>query len=145
MLDIPKFLADSYSPSNEDILNLRIVTQTISDTIFLLYSKKIHFIDVSGLAHHRKNWVSYFDNVECVLFVVSLSSYDQNLAEDSSINRMVDALVLFEEMANHELLEDKNWVLFLNKKDIYEHKIKVKKIPIVDYFPNYKGTLYSVH
>jgi hypothetical protein len=43
-----KYLTNGYSPTNEDILNLRTVTQTVSDTIFDVKGKKIHFIDVSG-------------------------------------------------------------------------------------------------
>jgi hypothetical protein len=90
------------------------------------------------LKHHRKSWLSYFDDVSTVLFVASLSSYDQNLFEDPTINRMVDAIVLFDQMTNHPLLKKLDFVLFLNKRDLYEKKVKA--IPISKFFPEYRGT-----
>jgi guanine nucleotide-binding protein G(i) subunit alpha len=59
------------------------------------------------------------------------------MAEEDGINRMVDSLVLFDDMINHPLLEKKSFVLFLNKRDLYDKKIKKKDI--IDYFPQYKG------
>jgi hypothetical protein len=117
------------------------VTQSVSDTVFKIEGKNLHVFDVSGLSHHRNVWVSYFDDVNCVLFVASLSCYDQTMAEEDGINRMVDSLVLFENMVNHKLLTKCRFILFMNKKDVYEKKIKTKNI--VDYFPNYKGITRS--
>ncbi|KAJ3366570.1 hypothetical protein HDU91_001791 [Kappamyces sp. JEL0680] len=133
----PDTIMHQFVPSNEDILNLRTVTQSVSDTIFTVQKKNVHFIDVSGLKHHRSSWLSYFDDVHSILFVVSLSGYNQNMAEDASVNRMADSLVLFEQMANHTMLKKKDFVLFLNKRDLFEKKIK--KIPLSQYFPDYTG------
>ena len=44
--------------------------------------------DVGGQRSQRKKWIHCFDDVDCVLFVSALSEYDQNLWEDSSVNRM---------------------------------------------------------
>jgi hypothetical protein len=119
------------------------VTQSVSETIFQIEGtpNPLHVIDVSGLSHHRNHWLAYFDQVQSILFVASLSCYDQTMAEEEGVNRMVDSLVLFENMVNHKLLEGKNFILFLNKKDIYEKKIKKRNI--VDYFPQYKGKVGS--
>ena len=134
-----RFLKPDYKPTNDDILNLRTVTQTVSDNVFQLTKNTIHIFDVSGLKHHRKLWLSYFDCVHSVLFVASLSAYDQVLVEDPTINRMSDALVLFEQMVNHSLLAKIDIILFLNKRDIYSKK--VKQIPISKFFPEYQGRL----
>ncbi|KAJ3313419.1 Guanine nucleotide-binding protein G(t) subunit alpha-3 [Boothiomyces sp. JEL0838] len=76
-----------------------------------------------------------------VLFVMSLASYDQFLAEDSTINMMVDSLVLFEQVINNPILSTPNFVLFFNKKDIYEKKIKV--VPLNSFFPEYTDKPHS--
>ncbi|KAJ3325462.1 hypothetical protein HDV06_004321 [Boothiomyces sp. JEL0866] len=126
-----------YIPTDLDILNLRTVTTNISETVFEYKNKKYHFFDVSGLSYHRKFWISYFDQVHTILFVVSLASYDQYMVEDNTVNRMTDSLVLFEQMINHPLLETQSFVLFLNKKDLFEKK--VRQIPIHINFPEYDG------
>ncbi|KAJ3269478.1 Guanine nucleotide-binding protein G(t) subunit alpha-3 [Terramyces sp. JEL0728] len=79
----------------------------------------------------------YFEHVTTVLFVASISSYDQNLVEDNTVNRMVDSLVLFEQITNHKLMAKPQFVLFFNKKDLYE--VKIKQIGIREFFPEYDG------
>ncbi|KAJ3325463.1 hypothetical protein HDV06_004322 [Boothiomyces sp. JEL0866] len=140
-----RFFKDDYLPTNEDILNLRTVTQSVTMETFVIQKDKgtfLHVFDVSGLINHRKQWVQYFDSVNLILFIVSLSSYDQTLAEDPTKNRMIDAIVLFEQMIDHPLLKKQAFVIFFNKKDVYEKK--VKKVNIIDYFPEYHGKPQSV-
>ena len=36
-----------------------------------------HMFDVGGQRSERKKWIHCFDNVTAVLFIVSLSEYDQ--------------------------------------------------------------------
>jgi hypothetical protein len=59
------------------------------------------------------------------------------MIEDPTVNRMADALVLFEQTCKHPMLIKKNFVLFLNKKDLYEKK--VHNVSISTYFPDYTG------
>ena len=46
-----------------------------------------HMFDVGGQRSERKKWIHCFDNVDCVLFVVAMSEYDQVLFEDRCVNR----------------------------------------------------------
>lgn len=98
-----------------------------------------HFYDVSGLKHHRKYWISYFDNVSSILFIVDISCYDQTMAEDCHTNRMQDTLTVFEHIANHPLLKLPDIIIFFNKMDKF--KKKVKEIGIQRHFPDYNGIL----
>jgi hypothetical protein len=41
--------------------------------------------DVGGQRTKRRKWLSYFDCVRAVLFVVALSDYDMTLTEDRSM------------------------------------------------------------
>ena len=61
------------------------------------------------------------------------------LVEDSTVNQMSDSLVLFESISNSPLLCKIDFILFLNKKDLF--KKKIKNVPIESYFPMYKGTI----
>ena len=95
--------------------------------------------DVGGQRRLRKCWIPYFDKVHCIVFVTSLSCFDKYLAEDATINQMVDSLVLFEELSNHILLSKLEFVLFLNKKDLFKKKLKSGTANLSRWFPAYSG------
>lgn len=56
--------------------------------------------DVGGQRNERKKWIHCFDDVTAVIFVASLSEYDQVLYEDNTVNRMEEAVTLFSDIAN---------------------------------------------
>jgi len=85
-----------------------------------------------------KKWIHCFENVTAVLFVASLSAYDQVLYEDEGGNRMVEAMELFDEVTNSEWFLDTSIILFLNKRDLFKEKIQ--KVPLTEWFPEkFKG------
>ncbi|KAJ3306053.1 Guanine nucleotide-binding protein G(o) subunit alpha [Kappamyces sp. JEL0829] len=135
---IQRIAADSYEPTDEDVLKLRTVTQNISETIFSIQGKNFHFFDVSGLKYHRKYWLPYFENVTSILFVVALSSYNQLMMEEGNTNRMTDALFVWKQIVNHPTLSRPSIILFLNKMDLFEKRVKVTGIK--EFFPDYDGT-----
>jgi guanine nucleotide-binding protein G(i) subunit alpha len=137
MKHISRIFDPCYEPTNEDWLKLRTVTNNISETVIKFNSQYLHFFDVSGVKSHRKYWVSYFDDVTAILFVASLASYNQTMLEDDSKNRLMDSLVAFEGLVNNPLLMKTGIILFLNKRDLFEKKIK--KISIKEFFPEYEG------
>ncbi|KAI8894533.1 guanine nucleotide binding protein, alpha subunit [Globomyces pollinis-pini] len=138
-------LEPSYVMSKEDMLLMRTVTQNISDNIFDVdmngKTQRLHFFDVSGLKYHRKRWMSYFDDILSIVFVVAISSFDQVLSEDKDVNRMVDAIKLFDFIVNHPLLTKPDIILFFNKKDLYD--VKIKRTTLKTYFPTYAGREFS--
>ncbi|KAJ2994384.1 hypothetical protein HDV02_001658 [Globomyces sp. JEL0801] len=134
---VQRITSESGMPTNEDLLMIRVITKSVSDTVFTIDGINIHFYDVSGLVHHRKQWISYFEDVLNVIFIVSLSSYDQMMIEDESKNRLMDSIHLFEYIFNHPLLKKADVILFFNKKDLFE--IKIRKISFKKYFPDFRG------
>lgn len=93
--------------------------------------------DVGGQKSERKKWIHCFDNVDCVLFVVAMSEYDQVLFEDHCVNRMHDSLTLFKEIVNNTYFREMPFIVFFNKKDLFEEKVKYKSIKVA--FPTYQG------
>ena len=89
--------------------------------------------DVGGQRNERKKWIHCFDGVNAIIFVAAISEYDQALFEDRETNRMTEALNLFAEIANSRWFTDTAIILFLNKKDLFEEKIK--KVDPVTWFP----------
>ena len=48
---------------------------------------KFELVDVGGQRSERRKWIQCFDNVTAVLFIISLSDFNQVLAEDEFTNR----------------------------------------------------------
>lgn len=47
-------------------------------------------------------------------------TFDQVLYEDSSSNRMDEAVTLFKQICNHDSFKKTSMILFLNKRDLFE-------------------------
>eukprot|EP01098_Paradermamoeba_levis_P004159 TRINITY_DN1805_c0_g1_i1.p1 TRINITY_DN1805_c0_g1~~TRINITY_DN1805_c0_g1_i1.p1 ORF type:complete len:335 (+),score=94.35 TRINITY_DN1805_c0_g1_i1:3-1007(+) len=96
-----RFIESDFSPNEEDCIMARVRTTGILVTEF--DDPPIHFrvVDVAGQKGERKKWIHCFDDVKAVLFVVSLSGYNQVMYEDPTKNQMQDALELFQTISNH--------------------------------------------
>jgi len=134
--NIDRILAPNYSPSDQDILNCRIMTTQVSETDVIIQRCPYRIIDVGGQRSLRGQWIGYFDDVKTIIFIVAISCYDQNLREDVNVNRMKDAIHLFGEIVKKDVFKKTAIMLFLNKIDIFKEKIKVS--PISKYFPEYE-------
>eukprot|EP00475_Leptophrys_vorax_P044254 TRINITY_DN879_c0_g1_i1.p1 TRINITY_DN879_c0_g1~~TRINITY_DN879_c0_g1_i1.p1 ORF type:complete len:360 (+),score=111.42 TRINITY_DN879_c0_g1_i1:199-1278(+) len=129
--------SSGYVPSEQDMLRSRVRTTGMVETHFEIDGTPFRMFDVGGQRNERKKWIHCFDAVTAVLFVAAISEYDQVLFEDDTTNRIEEALTLFEEICNSRWFRDTSMILFLNKRDLFERKIKTS--PIADYFPEYKG------
>lgn len=52
------------------------------ETLFKTRGHVLRFIDVGGQKSERRKWINFFQDVSSILFLVSLSGYDQCLIED---------------------------------------------------------------
>jgi len=132
-----RILSTDYSPTVEDIIKCRTKTNGISDLSFGMDGVEFRLIDVGGQRSERKKWISCFQNLTAILFVVALSEYDQKLREDSDVNRMHESMKLFRGVVANEALHHVHMILFFNKDDIFREKIKKNRLQ--DTFPDYDG------
>uniref|UniRef100_A0A7S4C0G9 Uncharacterized protein n=1 Tax=Chrysotila carterae TaxID=13221 RepID=A0A7S4C0G9_CHRCT len=136
--DVFRVSEEKYVPSVDDILRSRVRTSGVVNKEFLLRGKSITLFDVGGQRSERRKWISFFDDVDAIIFVAAISEFDQVLAEDNSKNRMQESLELFEQIVNSHYFASKSLLLFLNKKDIFEEKLK-KGVDPGKWFPDYRG------
>lgn len=136
-LAIDRLASPSYTPSVQDILRSRAKTTGIIETEFFVNNTKFTLVDVGGQRSERRKWMHCFQDVTAVIFCVAMSAYDQTLYEDETTNRTHEALKLFRDICNTKWFVDTAIILFLNKKDLFEKKIK--KVPLTVCFPDYKG------
>ena len=94
-------------------------------------------IDVGGQRSERKKWMHHFEDVDMVLFLVALSEYDQALYEDGSVNRLQEALDLFNGICQSQWFTQTAVQLVFNKTDLFREKLKTS--PLECYFPDFQG------
>ncbi|KAJ6239590.1 guanine nucleotide-binding protein g(o) subunit alpha [Anaeramoeba flamelloides] len=128
---------NDYVPNNQDIICSRIKTTGISEIHFDIDDIAFRVLDVGGQRNERKKWIHCFQDVTALIFVVAISQYDQVLYEDETQNRMVESLQLFDEICNMPWFDKSSIILFLNKKDLFDEKIKRVDIKVA--FKDYSG------
>jgi hypothetical protein len=95
-------------------------------------------LDVGGQRSERKKWIHCFDEVKAVIFIAALSDYDLTLAEDPTMNRLIESLKLFANICNNRWFVTASMILFLNKTDLFAIKLK-RGTKISVCFPLYNG------
>jgi hypothetical protein len=71
-----------YRPNEQDIIHCRARSTGITETTFRLRDHEMLMVDVGGQKSERRKWIHCFQDVTSILFLVSLSGYDQCLFED---------------------------------------------------------------
>lgn len=137
--DITRIASPTFKPNNQDILNARLKTKTVSTETYLIDGVYFELYDVGGQRSERRKWIDCFEAVDAVVFVAALSEYDQLLAESRKTNRMVEALELFRSVANNRAFTKSSVMLFLNKKDLFAEKIMYSNIVDQPPFSDYAG------
>ncbi|KAF6217704.1 hypothetical protein HO133_006531 [Letharia lupina] len=118
-------------------------TTGIHDTKLDIEGRSCHLYDVDGRRSERKKWLNYFQDVDTIIFVVSLTGYCQALPENVNANQMLESLALFESIIKLEGFGTVPIILMLNKFDLLEHRMRNN--PIVDYYPEYSGDSNPLH
>jgi len=138
---IDRIAAHDYLPNDQDVLRSRVKTTGITETTFIIGDLTYRMFDVGGQRSERKKWIHCFENVTTILFLVAISEYDQLLFEDETVNRMQEALTLFDSICNSRWFIKTSIILFLNKIDRFKEKLPVS--PMQNYFPDYDGMLFQ--
>ena len=89
---IDRMSSPGYTPTDQDILRSRVKTTGITETTFKVGELTYRLFDVGGQRSERKKWIHCFENVTALVFLVSLSEYDQMLYEDESVVRFLNFL-----------------------------------------------------
>jgi len=143
--ELDRISSEDYLPDTKDILLVRYRTTGMTEKEFRIKEAIFKVHDVGGQRSERKKWINFFDGVTAVLFVVSLTCYDEVPFEevtdlDANVgqeNNMVESVTVFKETLAYPCFRRTGCILFFNKADLMQEK--VKKVPITIAFPDYKG------
>lgn len=95
-------------------------------------------VQARGLGENCK-WLEMFEDVRIVIFCVSLNDYDQYSydANGSLVNKMMLSQRLFESIVTHPTFEQMDFLLILNKFDLFEEKIERVPLTQCDWFEDF--------
>lgn len=88
--DVERLGANSYIPTEQDVLRTRVRTTGIVEVKFYFRGLNFVMVDVGGQRSERKKWIHCFEGVTAILFCVALSAYDLTLEEDGKIVGVLD-------------------------------------------------------
>ncbi|XP_019406220.1 PREDICTED: guanine nucleotide-binding protein subunit alpha-15, partial [Crocodylus porosus] len=135
--NLERIVEDAYIPTAQDVLRSRRPTTGINEYCFSVKKVTLRIVDVGGQKSERKKWIHCFENVIALIYLASLSEYDQRLEENSQENRMKESLALFRIVLELPWFQNASVILFLNKTDILEDKIAHSDL--ADCFPAFPG------
>ena len=144
---IDRIFEPNYIPTQEDILHIYIPTKrTIEfeldrDKMKMRKWPKCHdsikFIDMGGLRSERRKWIHCFKQVGAIVFLASLSEYDQMMYGNQNITRLDESIALFQTVM--DWFEYSSFILFLNKMDIFKQKIMYSDSHLSKYYSDFNG------
>merc|ERR1711990_79531 len=133
--------AADYLPTDDDVLRARSQTTGVVTVDFTLKERnrelKLELVDVGGQRGERRRWIHCFEGVTAVMFIISLSDYNQVLWEDETTNRMLEAEELFGQMLNNVFFRETPFIVFFNKWDLFKEKLK--EVPLTEAYKEYTG------
>lgn len=135
--DLDRLFRPDYVPTEQDIVRCRARTIGITETVFQLRDHEMLMVDVGGQKSERRKWIHCFQDVTSILFLVSLSGYDQCLVEDKDANQMQDAMTIWDSICHSQWFKSTSIILFLNKDDLFQTKIQHSDIKT--FFPDFDG------
>ncbi|GAA6060027.1 hypothetical protein JCM10212_001024 [Sporobolomyces blumeae] len=135
--NIARLAQPGYLPSDQDILRSRVKSVGIAEVALQINGISLRLVDVGGQRSERRKWAGCFEDVNVLLFLISISEYNQVLYEDETQSRFAEATTLWSSIANSRWFFNTNVILFLNKIDLFRQKLAV--YPMSEFVPEYKG------
>jgi len=129
-----RFANHDFVPSFEDTMMAKLKTTGVQEVQFTSKGTEVVLVDVGGQRSERRKWLHCLDDVVAIIYMSAMDDYDSMLEEDGATNRLQESLELFSTVTSSTYFQDKGWILFLNKRDLFEEKIKTK--PLNKFFSN---------
>eukprot|EP01083_Nonionella_stella_P288033 980374_1 len=125
---VTQYANPNYIVTFDDFVRIRDQTTGIIQTEFTMDNGNKEWLfkitDVGGQRAERRKWLHVFSGIDVVIYVMSLSAYDQVLYEDHNTRCWDETLNLFENTAKNKSFKTTDFIVFLNKNDIFEEKKK---------------------
>ncbi|KAL3538920.1 hypothetical protein ACH5RR_002286 [Cinchona calisaya] len=106
------------------------------------YRYELIRVHASSLGENCK-WLEMFEDVDLVLFCVSLTHYDEYYvnSEGVCINKMMASKTLMENIVTHPAFAQKDFLLVLNKFDLLEEKLERVPLSQCEWFHDFNPVI----
>ncbi|KAK1363869.1 Extra-large guanine nucleotide-binding protein 1 [Heracleum sosnowskyi] len=103
-------------------------------------------VQARGFAESCK-WLEMFEDVRVVIFCVALSDFDQfgSDGDGALVNKMLLSRKLFESIVTHPTFDQMDFLLILNKCDLFEDKIEHSPLTRCEWFDDFHPLISSHH
>lgn len=123
------------------MLRTRIRTSGFEEANFTYKKHTLRVVDLGGQRSERRRWLEALQIATAVIFVSSLTEFDQPLREDAGSSRFAETKTLFTELLENSI-QEKFIIVLLNKLDLFKAKMAgPAKSRFSEYFTDYKGPL----
>merc|ERR1712080_27582 len=139
--NLERITAEGFVPTDMDILLSRKETVGVVEHEFQMDDHTLVYVDVAGQRGYRRKWMHHFEQITAVIFLTAISEYNQVLWEDNNVNRIIESKQLFSDLLTNPYFLDTCFIVFFDKKDLFEEKIK--HVSLKKYFPSYEGRDYN--
>ena len=133
--NILRIAADDYLATNSDIFRVRRLG--IKQIRIEISSLACSFVDIGDQWSSQKKWMHQFENVASIIFVADISSYDEVILENPGYNRLMESLVLFDNVVNSQWFVQSSVILLLSNFGRFKEKLYAS--PLERYFCDYTG------
>ncbi len=118
----PRWGGPDWIPSTEDIIRSHTRDSSIVQSRIVSDGITFDIYDVSGQRNKKNKWVHCFEHINAVIFVVSISEFDEVPKGGDTHNSFAESVELFGEICNSPWFIDITIILFLNQKDLFKKK-----------------------
>ncbi len=135
MSKIVEISQNEFNVTFEDYIRLKHSTHGIIESRFDLdilhekYNKnwKMCVTDMCGERWGRKRWLSCFDDINAIIWVMALDGYDKVLREDNDQNCYQEAFAVFDKTCKYEKVKTMDFFVILNKYGMCFNTILLNK------------------
>lgn len=107
-------------------------------TVVSYYRYQLIRLQAKGFGENCK-WLEMLEDVRLVIFCVSLSDYDQFTldGDGNTVNKMMMSKKFFENMVTHPTFDQMEFLLLLNKVDLFEEKVEQAPLSKCEWFEDF--------
>ncbi|CAL8096126.1 unnamed protein product [Calicophoron daubneyi] len=128
---VDRIIQEDYIPTLQDILVMRQPSKAVRETELHIGTINLRTIDLAEQGKYLHKHLHYFESVNTVLFLVSLSDCMRTALNSSAKNELEKTVELFETLLFSPHMFKKDFVVFLNKVDLLKKAIHEASLDII--------------